>query len=177
MINKKNMNGTSTGIYSFDVEQLKIRKAKKIEIRKLLKVIEETFKPYKTQYTHDAYRTAILLSRDDFESRLSNKNKDVLVAIYNHSIVGTVSIEYCNKEYVHVKNMVVLPPFQRQGIGQSLLSEIERLAKEKKRHAILLECFDPLIQAQKFYKKTGFKKTGRKIPFHGVTFFEMKKDI
>ena len=159
-----------------DLKNIKIRIAKQNEIKDIRRIFQEAFEPYRKYYTKQAFSHAILLSEQEFKDRLNDPNKTILVAIYENIIIGTISLIFKDK-HVYLQNMAVKPSFQGFGIGRFLMEEVERIVKEKDFCIIVLECFKPLKRAQVLYKKSGFKMTGKKKPFNGVIFFEMKKKL
>jgi ribosomal protein S18 acetylase RimI-like enzyme len=128
-------------------------------------------------YTEEAFAEAILLSSQEIRKRLEDPKKLVMVAVINNQIVGTLTATFQDNKQVHLQSMGVSPDFQGFGIGRLLLERIERITKEKKNKRIYFECFEPLKKSIILYEKSGYSKTGKTIPFHGVTFFEMKKDF
>lgn len=156
---------------------IRIRHARYEDIQKILTLLIDVFRPYKRYYTAEAFAHAILLSSDEMEHRLKNSKQLVLVAVIHNQIVGTITATLQDDKQVYLQSMGVHPDFQGQGIGTLLLEKTETLGKEKKYRRIFMECFEPLKKSITLYEKYGFTKTGKIIPFYGVTFFEMKKDF
>lgn len=155
---------------------MKIRKAQSNDIQEIYKVLSQAFNPYQQYYTEEAYR-ATVISPHEIEKRITEKETDVLVAIYNSKIVGTASIEMVKEGNMHVCSMAVKPNHQGKGVGWRVLQEINELAKKRHCKTITLECFEPLTKAVSLYEKFGFKRTGRRRNLYGIIVFEMMKRV
>jgi ribosomal protein S18 acetylase RimI-like enzyme len=160
-----------------DINNIQIRDARYGDIQKILTLLIDVFQPYKPYYTEEAFVHAILLSVNEISQRLKNPNQHGIVAVIKNQIIGTVTATFQNNTSVHLQSMGVHPDFQGHGIGALLLEKMETIAMEKKYKRIFFECFEPLKKSIKLYEKYGYTRTGKIIPFYGVTFFEMKKDI
>ncbi|MCX7545581.1 GNAT family N-acetyltransferase [Marinicella gelatinilytica] len=80
----------------------------------------------------------------------------------NNQIIATVTIEpqdVANDKPQHVKlrQMVVSPDFQNQGLGQKLIKNTEQALHEKSVTSIILAARLPAV---KFYQKLGYKPQG-----------------
>ncbi|GAA4810142.1 GNAT family acetyltransferase [Marinicella pacifica] len=80
----------------------------------------------------------------------------------NNQIIATVTIEpqdVANDKPQHVKlrQMVVSPDFQNQGLGQKLIKNTEQALHEKSVTSIILAARLPAV---KFYQKLGYKPRG-----------------
>jgi N-acetylglutamate synthase-like GNAT family acetyltransferase len=159
------------------VNTVKIRNAFSDDIQTILALLRDTFQPYQGSYTTEAYVHAILLPADEIQKRLHDPKKLVLVAETDNRIVGTITATFQDNTQVYLQSMAILPRFQRVGIGRLLLEKIEGLAREKGCNRIYFECFEPLRNSIEFYEKQGYRRTGKTIPFYGVTFYEMEKEV
>ena len=160
-----------------EINSVRIRKARNTDIQKILSLLIDTFQLYRMYYTEDAFAHAILLSFDEIRKRIEHPTKLVLVGVIKNLIIGTVTASFQDDNQVYLQSMCVLPDFQGFGVGRLLLEKIEKITREKKYKRIYFECFEPLKKSINLYETYGYKKTGRTIPFYGVTFFEMKKDF
>lgn len=99
-------------------------------------------------------------SRNIFLSELThNDNAIYIVALVGERIVGYAGIWVILDEG-HITNIAVDPKFQRQGIGESLLSELTRLAVQRGVVAMTLEVRVSNHGAQALYTKLGFVPRG-----------------
>ena len=102
----------------------------------------------------EVYRLAPLGGYDDLEKlRCAYKKSDVCCfAYYEAQLVAAVRALSDGEYYAFVCEIVVLPEFQRKGIGTHLMNAvIEKLSAKK----VLLAC---VIGQEGFYRKLGFLK-------------------
>lgn len=156
-------------------DDIEIRNAKNFDIQAIYEVLSEAFQPYRQDYTEEAYN-ATVISPDEIEERMNEKQTEMLVIIYHNKIVGTATITMKQNNELYIRSMAVRPHIQRKGIGSLILDEIDRRAQQKNCTIISLECYEPLTKAIKLYEKHGFRKTGKTRSYHGITIFEMKKE-
>ena len=77
------------------------------------------------------------------------------------------------KKALYLINMAVHPRRQRRGIGRALMTEALRVARELPAGAIRLDAYDADAGAGEFYRRCGYRETGRKT-YRGVplVYFE-----
>jgi len=153
---------------------IRVRKARIGDAQGIYEVLSQSFEPYSRYYTEKAYK-ATVISVHEIENRINGQKTEVLVAIHDSKIVGTASIKIEEKAKLHIRSMAVIPSYQGRGIGRRILKRINELAKQKNCKTVSLECFEPLTKAVTFYEACGFRRTGRKRNYHGITIFEMTK--
>lgn len=156
--------------------ELEVRDANKKDVEGIHNTLLYAFRPYRDFYTDNAFEKTVLTSKE-IKEHIENKSIDVIVALCNNEIAGTVTIYEREKGKIYMQSMAVKPDYQGLGIGGMLLNYIERRSKEKKCKLIILECYDPLVKAASLYKKFGFKRTGKERNYFGITVYEMKKEI
>lgn len=154
-------------------DDILIRDAEEKDIDEIHNVLAEAFAPYRREYTKEAY-DATVVSKEEIRKRIKHPDMAILVAESQDVIVGTAVLEMTTDE-PYIQSMAVKPSAQRGGVGISILKTIEKCAREMHARALSLECFKPLTEAIHLYERFGFKRTGRKRPYHGITIFEMKK--
>jgi ribosomal-protein-alanine N-acetyltransferase len=101
---------------------------------------------------------------------LRDYNSMGLVARVNGQIVGFVIGTICIDGRVfqgHICTIEVLPAFRRQGIGEKLLDEIEKIFRQKKVKASALEVREDNIAAIGLYRKSGYDTIGRLKNYYG----------
>ncbi len=64
------------------------------------------------------------------------------------------------KDRLHLTFLYVDPAYQRQGIGSSLLQEVESFAKEQDFKAVSLIVFEGNPEARSLYERNGFEQIG-----------------
>ena len=112
------------------------------------------------------------LHKDYFINNLDEPNH-ILVAEKDHKIVGFLHFLKFT-DYIDIVDIVVNEVFRKQGIGSSLLKELEKFNP----HEILLEVCEDNTTAIKFYLQNGFNKVGiRKGYYAGIDGITMKKVI
>jgi N-acetylglutamate synthase-like GNAT family acetyltransferase len=77
------------------------------------------------------------------------KARTVFVALSNHRIIGTASLEGKT-----VRSVFVAPELQGQGVGRRLMARVERTARE---NGVTTLAVPSSVTAEQFYAKLGFK--------------------
>ena len=91
----------------------------------------------------------------------SNPNHSVYVAILDGRVVGstTMIIEpkfiHDGRNVAHIEDVVISKEHQGKGIGELLIKELLKFAKESDCYKTILDCSDDV---KPFYEKIGFKK-------------------
>jgi ribosomal protein S18 acetylase RimI-like enzyme len=65
------------------------------------------------------------------------------------------------KRPLYLTSMAVAPELQRQGLGRACLVEAVKLARRAGAEALFLDAYDHVAGAGEFYRKCGFRETGR----------------
>ena len=92
-------------------------------------------------------------------------------------IVATVTIEpqdvaIDKPQHVKLRQMVVSPDFQNQGLGQYLINQTEQALRDKSVKTISLAARLPAVG---FYQKLGFKTVGQKYHHLNIDHRDMVK--
>ncbi|PHM69149.1 GNAT family N-acetyltransferase [Xenorhabdus kozodoii] len=118
----------------------------------------------------------------DVEADLTSGHRLLLIALDGENIAGSVQLSLCKKKNgphrADVEKLMVHTAYRQRGIGRKLMNELERLAKQYRRHLLVLDTrtHDP---ASALYRKCGFIEVGQ-IPnfvidangeFSGTTYF------
>lgn len=143
------------------------------EIHRLLL---EAFSPYREQYTEGAFN-ATVASAENLKKRIQSGYFEVLVALCEDEIAGTVSVKKINDKTLYMATMAVKPAYYGKGIGYKILEEVKRIAILKECSEISLETSAPLTNAIALYERFGFVRTENKSDYHGITIFEMVKKL
>lgn len=105
-------------------------------------------------------------TRADFEDILSNKDRDMLVAVEAGKIVGEIVLSDMLGE-ADISNVAVDINYRKQHIGEMLLNEIMKLGREKRNVlAFTLEVREQNIPAIRLYEKAGFVSEGVRPNFY-----------
>lgn len=71
-------------------------------------------------------------------------------------IIGTMALKKIDNKTVRLKRMYVRPEYRRRGIGQKMLNQIVKFAKERGYKKMLLHTYPTMKNAHRFYKKNNF---------------------
>lgn len=113
---------------------------------------------------HAAYHDVVVRQFGVFDEQVQDTffTKSWKPEVYQILLDGEMRIGYCSVEdfldHIRVHELVLLPEFQRQGIGSGILQEILAEAKAKN-VPVSLEVLKE-SSAQYFYHKLGFKNIG-----------------
>ena len=82
---------------------------------------------------------------------------DIYVLEQDNTIIAVFALQAISSHTIEIKNIAVDKAFQGQGIGQELLKEATKLAKEKGFKEIIIGTGDAGIQQLYLYQKVGFE--------------------
>ena len=103
--------------------------------------------------------------------------KAIHIAAFNDSknLVGVALLQLVEKKLGQVRDMAVEPEFRRQGVGQSILLQLEKQAREQGMTAIVLDAREHAVG---FYIRNGYKITGSSYLLFGeIPHSKMEKQI
>ena len=116
----------------------------------------------------------ITVEFDDFwtantlESELKNPFSKYIVARIENEIVGFAGV-IDTVDRLEITNIVVKKNFRKNGIGNELLKNLIKLAKENEKTEITLEVNNINLPAIKLYEKNGFKNLGIRKKYYNNT--------
>ena len=87
------------------------------------------------------------------------------IAVCKKQIIGSARLRQLSTELGSISYCAVLPEFQYQGVGTSLMQKIINIAKQKQLTSLRVMS---RINASKFYEKIGFRDTGPPFEFLGI---------
>ena len=113
-----------------------------------------------------------------FEKDLQSNNTLAFVVENNGEIVG-YSLGSCAELQLHITNIAVTAGFQRQGIGQNLLSEMERIAIERGCTFAYLEVRMNNSAAINMYRNAGYSilNVSKRYYIDGDDAYVMHKEL
>lgn len=140
-----------------------IRLARAEDLEEILAVINITNRPFYKEIVPPERFKAPFMSYEELKEEF--ERKDFYLYKLEGRIVGVAAFEvpqaaarpHFTKVGV-VTRMYVLPQFQRRGIGSTLISEIENIAKEQGIHEILIPTDPKAAWAVSFYKRSGYSE-------------------
>ena len=102
-------------------------------------------------------------SKEYFSKVVNNKDSICLLAEEENKAVGYIcatpkEFDHRLKKYIEIENMEVTPNFRSQGIGEKLVNECLRIAKEKGFDKVYVCSYSDNSKAISFYEKIAFKK-------------------
>jgi ribosomal protein S18 acetylase RimI-like enzyme len=105
------------------------------------------------------------------------KNMLVFVNQSEGLIVGTVACNVVNPAEGHLRGMAVLANWQGAGIARQLLRHAEAELRLRKCSRVTLDTTEPLKRAIQFYKRHGYRPSGKIGDFYGMPLFEYEKRL
>lgn len=103
------------------------------------------------------------------ESEIKNPFSQYIIAKINREIVGFAGV-IDTVDQLEITNIVVRKDFRKKGIGNELLTELIKLAKENDKEKITLEVNNTNLAAIKLYEKNGFKNVGFRKKYYNNTY-------
>ncbi len=109
-------------------------------------------------------------SKQGFLNALRMENTVFLVAEENAKIIGYIGM-YCSLDEGEITNVAVHPNMRCRGIGEKLITAVQKEAERKKLISIVLEVRVSNEPAIRLYEKKGFATQGVR-----KGFYEMPKE-
>lgn len=101
--------------------------------------------------------------------KLQQKDTHILLsAVEENHLIGSIMGIVCEelygecKPFLVIENMIVDKNIRKKGIGKALISELEKLAKERDCTQIILVTERDRLDACSFYESAGFHPTANK---------------
>lgn len=158
-----------------EASQLDVRLAAAGDEGDVARLLLEAFTPFREQYTAGGF-TETIGSVDVIRERLATAK--IWIAYLGDDAVGTVTA-IPEDERIYIRSMAVTPGAQGRGVGQKLLSALERDARERGFRSLYLYTTFVLPGAQPLYEKNGFVVTRETAPeeWHDMGGVEMEKTL
>ena len=113
-----------------------------------------------------AYSPSEIWPESLLEREMSTKSNSLyLLLLYQDYPVAFIGA-WIKGDNCHVSNLVVRPGYQRQGLGQFLLNQVEQVALNQGCRYYSLEVRESNHKAQKLYHKQGFETVGVKKEYY-----------
>jgi ribosomal-protein-alanine N-acetyltransferase len=100
-------------------------------------------------------------SENSIRSELTNQLSLWLVAVDGDRVAGYIGSQTV-LGWADMMNLCVSPDYRRQGIGEKLTAELERLLREEKVECLTLEVRVSNAPAIALYEKLGFQQVGKR---------------
>ena len=153
---------------------LTIRRALPGDAVAILGCLSAAFAPYREQYTPPAFADTVL-DRASLQQRM--QSMEVLVAVIDGVVVGTIAAAVSDEREGHLRGMAVLPEYKGTGVAGQLLNGVEAFLKKQGCTRVTLDTTLPLQAAIKFYAKHGYSFSGRTSDFFGMPLLEYSKRL
>ncbi|MFW9972646.1 MAG: GNAT family N-acetyltransferase [Candidatus Odinarchaeota archaeon] len=139
-------------------------------------MILSAFEEYRDYYSPEGFLDTVM-SEEAVIKRMEEMS--IYVAVDQEGlIIGTIGWQKINDDEGHIRGMAVIPERQgRTSPAAALLRTVEDDACSKGCDILTLDTTKVLKRAQNFYKKHGFKETGKTGDFFGSTIYEFAKEI
>lgn len=153
-----------------------IRKAQPKDAKGIYEVVLAAFEDFRHFYSQEGFANTVMSEKAALE-RI--KEMKIYVAIdQNGEIIGTIGWKKVSAKEGHIRGMAVHPKWQgKNSPAASLMQIVESDALFQGCTFLSLDTTEILKRAQNFYKKLGFKETGKTDNFFGSTIYEFKKKI
>jgi len=140
---------------------IKIKKATQKDAKQLLNLHQTTLlEPQNLLQDPETWQHSLADEKENIKS-----NDLYLVTIDGNQIVGSLIFvrgEYRKNKHAGQFEIFIRQEFRGKGIGQKLIKELLKWAKQHKIKRIELEVWGNNLSAIKLYKKIGFTTEGRK---------------
>ena len=95
-------------------------------------------------------------TEEDFVRCLRQRNCIGMVAEHDEHVVGFMIYEL-HKNRLHVLNFAVHPDFRRRRVGSAMVNKLIGKLSQQRRNRILLEIRETNLDAQLFFRDSGFR--------------------
>jgi N-acetylglutamate synthase-like GNAT family acetyltransferase len=153
-----------------------IRKAELKDAKGIHEVILAAFEEFRSFYTPEGFADTVM-SEEIALNRIKEMNLYVAIDL-NGEIIGTIGWTKLSEKEGHIRGMAVHPKYQgKKSPAAALLQVVEDEARFQGCKFLSLDTTEILKRAQNFYRKSGFKETGKTGNFFGTTIYEFVKEI
>jgi len=95
-------------------------------------------------------------SNEDFVYYLRQTSCIGMVAEHSSKVVGFMIYNLC-KNNIGLLNFAVLPEMRRRGIGEKMITKLQRKLSEQRRAKIIFNLREKNLPAQLFFRQCGFR--------------------
>ncbi|WP_449623000.1 ribosomal protein S18-alanine N-acetyltransferase [Robertmurraya sp. Marseille-Q9965] len=127
-------------------KQITLRKMVEEDIDQILVIEKESF--------------ATPWSRESFENELTKNRFALYLVLEDEEVIFGYCGVWIIVDEAHVTNIALLPNYRGKKLGETLLTEIMKVAKEKGAKTMTLEVRVSNHVAQSLYRKLGFQDGG-----------------
>lgn len=151
---------------------IRIRRAEFRDASAIALLLAEAFTEYQPLYTSSGYEATVITSQ---QVMTRVKEGSVWIAVLDELVVGTISV-VPKGESLYIRGMAVLPSARGKGIGQLLLTHVEKFAASQSFSRLFLSTTPFLDRAIRLYEAFGFRQTDEgPHDLFGTPLFTMEK--
>lgn len=159
-----------------------IRRIDEKDLAECVKVIRESFLTVADEFgftVENAPRfTAFATTEDRLYWHLNGEHRPMYAYYDNGAIVGYYSLLLQENNECEINNLCVLPAYRHKGIGEALLQDVFKVAKESGCTKINIGIVEENELLRNWYETFGFIHTGtQKFDFFPFTCGYMEKDL
>jgi ribosomal protein S18 acetylase RimI-like enzyme len=151
-----------------------IRPAKIEDAKGIYEVLLAAFEEFRYYYSPEGFNDTVMS-----ELAVIKRMKEMILFVATDQkkrIIGTIGWQKLDNEEGHIRGMAVIPDYQgRHGPAAALLQVVEKDALSEGCSFLTLDTTEVLKRAQNFYKKHGFKGSGKTGDFFGSKIYEFIK--
>ncbi|UOQ86612.1 GNAT family N-acetyltransferase [Gracilibacillus salinarum] len=130
-----------------------------------IETFQQTFKDQNSPENMKAYIESAFDS-NQLETELANASTAFFFVYINQEVAGYLKIntdeaqsEKMGKDSLEIERIYIQDPFQKHGVGRSLLNKAVTIAKERNKSFVWLGVWEKNENAISFYKRMGFIHT------------------
>jgi ribosomal protein S18 acetylase RimI-like enzyme len=131
-----------------------IRKAAIQDAPDIKDILQEAFSKYVQDTGISSLPEALCESPEEIEKAI--QEQIVFIAIVNDYPVGTIRIKLCEDKTAYVSRFGVRPSFNNIGIGNALMSLVDKVAKENGIRSVTLHTASKYTSLVRFYYGRGY---------------------
>ncbi|MHA2391529.1 MAG: GNAT family N-acetyltransferase [Promethearchaeota archaeon] len=153
-----------------------VRKAEPKDAKGIHEVILAAFEEFREHYSPEGFTDTVM--SEEIALRRINRMTLFVAIDQKDNIIGTIGWKNIDEKEGHIRGMAVHPNYQgKKSPATKLLQMVEEDARSRGVSFLTLDTTAPLKRAQDFYKKHGFRETGKRGNFFGITIYEFVKEI
>jgi streptothricin acetyltransferase len=96
----------------------------------------------------------------DYAAYVDNPDKTIFLAYIDQQVAGQIIVSRHWNQYGYIEDLAVDTCFRRRGIGQSLLQQAIRWARDRHLPGVMLETQNINVAACRLYERCGFRLGG-----------------
>ena len=104
-----------------------------------------------------------------------NEKRDLFIGAWkDEELAGCCVLTHCDHDTIQLRQMAVAPGLQGKGIGRTIISFAEQLARQRGYQTLMLHARDPVIG---FYQQCGYTISGPQFFEVGMGHHKMQRQL